>query len=738
MKIGSVLTSTDLNPLYCDFIPIFIKAWNTLFPEIDVVIVLIADSIPDNLINYSSNIRIYKPIENIHTAFQAQCIRLLYPQLIERNEGVLITDMDMLPMNRFYYEDAIKNISDNTFVCYRDVCLPHELPMCYNIALPSVWRTMFQGETLQAWYYNRNYDGIHGGSGWNTDQLILIKKFNDYKGNKSILNDRITRYNRLDRINNWQFENKHSLRTKIYNGEYSDYHCLRPYTDNKQINDFIVESLYVKNAFITGLKFQELADVYLGEDYKFYDNPNLLKNRSKWKSISSINSNYSNPTIVFCYTEFIDILIEKIQFFQNSFVLITHNSDHSVNKEHLRIFESDKIIHWFAQNLNVYHEKITPIPIGFANTMWGIEPFINWNTITPRKNTDKDGIYFYFNCETNLTERTKCKNILESKGLIFGNHVSHKEYIEQLSNKYKYAISPCGNGIDTHRLWECLSSNTIPICIRSPSTEQFAKHYPIVLIDSWESLDISNLQEPTIQFTDEVNKKLTFKYFEELIFKTIKPTILIVVISDDSNPLYSKMRDLWRLYMNSNPNIDCYFIQYREKQTELINDTLFLQGTESMKSILNKTLDSMDFFMNRSTYKYIIRTNLSSVWNFNVLLNTLSGFPSENVYSGILGNHDGILFASGSGFIMSKDVAELLLANRTIAENVKMLDDVDIGYTLGKSGISINPIGYRLDINSGEDIRYTDNIYHYRFKTTNRDNDILNMDTVISNIYLRN
>jgi len=243
MKIGTVLTASDLNPLYSEFIPNFIKAWSILFPEIDVIVVLVADSIPDNLSKYSKYIRLFKPIENIHTAFQAQCIRLLYPQLIERNEGVLISDMDMLPMNRFYYEDAIKNISEDTFISYRDVCLPHELPMCYNIAIPRVWKSVFEGETIQKWHVGTNYDGNHGGVGWGTDQLTLMKKFNEYSGNKIILNDIVTRYNRLCRDMGWQFYDLNELRDKISKGEYSDYHCLRPYSHHKVVNDFIVESL---------------------------------------------------------------------------------------------------------------------------------------------------------------------------------------------------------------------------------------------------------------------------------------------------------------------------------------------------------------------------------------------------------------------------------------------------------------------------------------------------------------
>lgn len=244
MKLGTVVTACDSNTLYCDFIPIFIKAWKTLFPHVDIVIVLVAHEIPDNLKEYSEYIRLSKPIEGIHTAFHAQCIRLLYPRHIARDEGVLITDMDMLPMNRFYYEGPISNLSNDMFIAYRNILLPNEIPICYNIATPSVWSKVFGDKSdedmLKEWH-TPTYDGKHGGKGWNTDQVILIKKFNGYSGPKIILNDTLTKFRRLDRQPG--FSVSETLKTEIKNGVYSDYHCMRPYSVHKDINDFIVQSL---------------------------------------------------------------------------------------------------------------------------------------------------------------------------------------------------------------------------------------------------------------------------------------------------------------------------------------------------------------------------------------------------------------------------------------------------------------------------------------------------------------
>jgi len=248
MKIGTVLTATDLNPLYSDFIPSFITAWKKLLPEADVIIVLIADTIPDELIQYKDHIRLFTPIPGIHTAFQAQCIRILYPREITRNEGVLISDMDILPLNRSYYVDPIQAISSDHFITYRDVCLPwKEIAICYNVALPSVWKDIIGYESIESaliqMHMNTGYTGIHGGTGWSTDQKILLQKFNAWNGNKVTLTDDITKYNRLDRIHPHKFNNLTFLKQEIQSGIYSDYHCLRPYSCYKAQNDFVVSCI---------------------------------------------------------------------------------------------------------------------------------------------------------------------------------------------------------------------------------------------------------------------------------------------------------------------------------------------------------------------------------------------------------------------------------------------------------------------------------------------------------------
>ena len=52
MKLSCVLTAVNTNKLYLESIPIFIKSINILYPDVDVKIILIADSCPDEYLTY--------------------------------------------------------------------------------------------------------------------------------------------------------------------------------------------------------------------------------------------------------------------------------------------------------------------------------------------------------------------------------------------------------------------------------------------------------------------------------------------------------------------------------------------------------------------------------------------------------------------------------------------------------------------------------------------------------------
>lgn len=248
MKLDCVITATNDNPLYCDFIPIFIRMWKKLAPEADVKIIYISDVIPEKFLPYKEHLILFNPINNINSAFISQYVRILYPSLLNYEGGVLITDMDILPMQSKYYIDNIKNIPDNYFVYLRDFFTQIEIAICYNVASPSTWREINKITTmddltnrLKETYNSINYTGEHGGQGWITDQVDLRKmvwEWKDLRDRFVFLRDSESGFRRLDR---GTFQFTHELAYIIKNGFFSDYHALRPYSEHKDVNDAIAD-----------------------------------------------------------------------------------------------------------------------------------------------------------------------------------------------------------------------------------------------------------------------------------------------------------------------------------------------------------------------------------------------------------------------------------------------------------------------------------------------------------------
>ena len=254
MKLDCILTSCNENTLYSEFIPIFIKTWKKLYPDVDVKIIFISDSIPEHLNIYTNNLILYKPAADIPTAFISQYIRLLYPALLDYTNGIMITDMDILPMNSSYYTKNIEEYTNDKLVYLRDVCLGEkQIAMCYNVAVNNTWAEIFDIHSIDDIssrlkdVYSKLQNGYNiWGNGWFTDQTDFYKyvmEWNKTTNRFIILSDSTTGISRLDRCESFSQTISEELKDKIKSGFFSDYHCLRPYSKYANINDEIYNLL---------------------------------------------------------------------------------------------------------------------------------------------------------------------------------------------------------------------------------------------------------------------------------------------------------------------------------------------------------------------------------------------------------------------------------------------------------------------------------------------------------------
>ena len=230
MKLSTVLGSTNLNPQYYMFVPKQILFWKHF--GIKFIGVVVGDKIPDELKDYSDNIILWNRNLDINTAFVAQNLRMYMTALINipDDEMVMITDMDMLPMNDKYYKEGLENFKKEDFIYYRHVD-GNQIYMCYNAAHPNTWSKVFSitneddvEKIINETYINQ-YSGIPGGKGWYTDQEIMYKKLINYPHLK-VLN------RPLKRLEMYDFNYKKNIGLNNFISNYDDSHFHRSYFNN--------------------------------------------------------------------------------------------------------------------------------------------------------------------------------------------------------------------------------------------------------------------------------------------------------------------------------------------------------------------------------------------------------------------------------------------------------------------------------------------------------------------------
>jgi len=280
---------------------------------------------------------------------------------------------------------------------------------------------------------------------------------------------------------------------------------------------------------ITGEKIQNLCDYYIGTNDDFNFNPIIRNQTPKHINIDNYNIEIIKKLKVnniFCYTHLIDgeianfnnercinnlknisIILSNIS---TKFNIIFHNSDGSFKNEHKSLLQISNVNKIFTQNLSIESEdRIIPLPIGIANSMWRHGNLNIWKQILETNSlvNKSKSIYFNFNINTNTVKRKKCYDIITSKTIPNLPNTDYLNYLTILSS-YKFAICPEGNGLDTHRFWECLYLKVIPICLKNHITEYYSKNFPIVLLDDWNELNIEKM--------DEIFKHANWKNYDML------------------------------------------------------------------------------------------------------------------------------------------------------------------------------------------------------------------------------
>lgn len=262
------------------------------------------------------------------------------------------------------------------------------------------------------------------------------------------------------------------------------------------IYDYIsTASIIPDNEIICGEQIQYLADIVVGSTNSLVFNPNNYKYSKQLTSIDDF-INYGNIKSIFVFTH--DLYNLNNIYDLSDKIIISHNSDDEVNKP------IKCKLHLCQNNIIKKNKNMLTLPIGIENTQWfDHDIFHKIRKMRIKKTKD---VYFFFNLNTHPS-RYKCYEELKDK-LEWNTKKNKENYFIELA-KHKYAICPRGNGLDTHRIWECLYLDVIPIIVDDINISNL----PIINISNWS--DYNN--KFTKIFNNQYLSKLTLKYYKNII-----------------------------------------------------------------------------------------------------------------------------------------------------------------------------------------------------------------------------
>lgn len=222
--------------------------------------------------------------------------------------------------------------------------------------------------------------------------------------------------------------------------------------------------------------------------------------------IISIDNNTNK--ILFVETHLLTHLYNLLDEIKDDTVLILHNSDDYL-KYDSSLLKSHKFKHIFAQNQNFYATEVTPIPIGLENRHLRKSGMIRNLVFAMNKSMKQmPMIYYQFNIKTNLSERQSALEYISKHPLSTSSkRFKNLKYFLKVKS-YLFCLAPQGNGFDTHRIWECIYLNVIPICKENFHVNYFLSlNLPIWVVKDWSELDKFKTPTSLLNKYDEIMRR---------------------------------------------------------------------------------------------------------------------------------------------------------------------------------------------------------------------------------------
>ena len=310
---------------------------------------------------------------------------------------------------------------------------------------------------------------------------------------------------------------------------------------------------------------------------------------------------------------------------KNSVIIYIDDAHHSCCKsfktDHLCNDNVNLIIseNWYCDE---NHEKLKRWPIGIS-TKYFTKKYINkglylidnmlnkYHHQTKNKlvcNTVKMKGGYKNPASGGINDRGKLKNLVKTKEynkLGDSFFLSYNEYLNKITNYY-YALSPEGNGYDTHRFYELYGMGVIPITRKSVLTPLYKNFPGVHIVDKWH--DVLNLDIPKVNFKPDLDL-LTVSYWLFQSFISICK-IVFLVSKQDLPKIQNNLKSIEELSLIDNTSFICQDIEsynYIQSTNSKIKIELFKENQAIDKTILK--------YLNQGCFTCFININLKIINN---------------------------------------------------------------------------------------------------------------------------
>ena len=174
-----------------------------------------------------------------------------------------------------------------------------------------------------------------------------------------------------------------------------------------------------------------------------------------------------------------------------------------------------------------------------------------------------------------------------------------------------------------------------------------------------------------------------------------------------------------------------------ENQTVESAGTLKIQVDDRYFLIGLKTLAAFEYVLSQYQFDFLYRTNISSYIDLDGLFEFAISLPQDDVYAGPLAKHNGIDFASGSGYFLSRSLLARILDSSDTWNHLE-IDDVALGQVVSNLGGVKRVNIKRIDFSDAHQVEKMDSdlfnsVFHYRCKNIDANETI----EVMKKIYIR-